>query len=94
MQFFELLGAVYAERRVGMGADVIRWVGEAGRSFSVSSFYRHLMGDGVVDGLHFSWRNVWVVGVPTKISFFVWTVALGGVLTMDNLIRRQYVLVN
>ena len=32
--------------------------------------------------------------VPTKVSFFIWTMALGKILTVDNLRRRKLVAVD
>ncbi|GMQ01564.1 hypothetical protein CsSME_00048157 [Camellia sinensis var. sinensis] len=48
------------------------------------------MGDG---GWVFPWKSVWVPEIPTKVAFFMWTVALGRNLTLDNLMRRGHILV-
>ena len=58
----------------------------SGGSFSLSSFYRYLAGNGNADDTQFPWRIIWVAGVPTKISFFLWAAALGRVLMIDYLI--------
>ena len=34
------------------------------------------------------------MGIPPKVSFFVWAAALNRILTIDNLIKRQWILVN
>ena len=69
----------------------------------MSSFYIHLVGVGVGVGMElgsvegggqFPWHCIWVPGVPTKVSFFVWATALGRVLTIDNLIRQRQIMVN
>ena len=44
--------------------------------------------------LSFPWKPLWKLKVPTKVSFFIWTTAFGKILTVDNLRRRQVVLVD
>ncbi|GMP29024.1 hypothetical protein CsSME_00004313 [Camellia sinensis var. sinensis] len=60
--------------------------------FSVSSYYGVLVV--YVDAVSFPWKCVWVSGTPSKVAFFVWTATLGRILTIDNLIRREHILVN
>lgn len=33
----------------------------------------------------FPWKSVWKPKVPNKVSFFLWTAALGKKFTIDNL---------
>ncbi|GMP59190.1 hypothetical protein CsSME_00022569 [Camellia sinensis var. sinensis] len=40
------------------------------------------------------WKGVWVPSSPSKVAFFVWTASLGGILTIDNLIRHGHIFVN
>lgn len=42
----------------------------------------------------FPWRCVCITGIPSKLAFFVWTTALDGTLTIDNLNRRHHILIN
>ncbi|XP_028077120.1 uncharacterized protein LOC114279114 [Camellia sinensis] len=42
----------------------------------------------------FPWHGVWVSSVPSKVAFFVWTAVSGRILTIDNLVRRNHILVN
>jgi hypothetical protein len=42
----------------------------------------------------FPWKSVWKAKVPPKVAFFVWTAALGKILTMENLRRRGIIVVN
>lgn len=48
-----------------------------------------LHGEGVVD---FPWKGIWKVKSPLKVAFFVWSTALGKILTIDYL-RRQGIIV-
>lgn len=72
--------------RMGDGADSLVW--DCSRSkgvFSMSSFYGMLEGG---SGEVFPWKSIWVAGSPSKVAFFVWTTALGKILTIDNLRQR------
>ena len=40
----------------------------------------------------FPWKNVWKSKVPLRVAFFIWTAALGKILTTDNL-RKQRVII-
>jgi hypothetical protein len=52
----------------------------------VKSFYKALACQEV---FYFSWKSIWRVKAPSRVSFFVWTAALGKILTHDNLCRRH-----
>ena len=91
LQFMDLLEVIYGVCEVGLGEDALIWTGEVKGDFSVSSFYKVLSGTGTES---FPWQSIWVPGVPTKVSFFVWSTALGRILTIDNLIRCRQILVN
>ena len=55
------------------------------------SFYMILQGSPT---LSFPWKAIWRVKAPWRVSFFVWTTALGKILTGDNLFKRGYSLVS
>ena len=57
------------------------------RGFVVSSYYRVLAS---VSDLSFPWRSIWKPKVPCKVVFFVWIVALGNILTIDNLQKEKF----
>jgi hypothetical protein len=42
----------------------------------------------------FPWKSIWRTKAPPRVAFFVWSAALGRILTLDNLKRRNIVLVN
>ena len=42
----------------------------------------------------FPWKSLWKVKVLLRVSFFVWTAALGQILTVDNLRKRGLIVVN
>ena len=50
--------------------------------FYVWSYYRVLHSN---TQLSFPWNTIWKPKVPIKVSFFLWSAALGRILTMDNL---------
>ncbi|GMP71099.1 hypothetical protein CsSME_00029647 [Camellia sinensis var. sinensis] len=83
---------IYGLQQGRDGGDSVVWdVRQSKGVFSVSSFYGAFAGDAI--GV-FPWKCIWALGSPTKVAFFVWTAILGRILTIDNLIRRQHVLVD
>lgn len=42
----------------------------------------------------FPWKGIWSVKVPNRVLFFLWTVALGKILSFDNLTKWGLPLVN
>ena len=52
--------------------------------FDDRSYYRALQPPNLDS---FAWKPLWKPKVPTKVSFFIWIVALGKILTIDNLRR-------
>jgi hypothetical protein len=75
----------------GHGADKIWWVPNKKGKFEVKSFYSILNSS---ISFHFPWKSIWRTKAPPRVAFFVWSAALGKILTLDNLKRRNIVLVN
>ena len=69
--------------------DQLCWKSFSREAFDVRSFYKVLHS---TSQLPFPLKIVWKVKVPTNISFFLWTTALGRILTIDNLWRCQVVI--
>ncbi|GMP86824.1 hypothetical protein CsSME_00039460 [Camellia sinensis var. sinensis] len=91
-QLVDLLGFLFSVKDGRDREDSLVW--DCSRSkgvFSVFSFYGMLEGR---SGVVFPWKSIWATGSPSKVAFFVWTAALGKILTIDNLIRREHVLAN
>ena len=40
------------------------------------------------------WQSIWCVKVPQRVSFFLWTAARGGILIIDNLVKKNLPFVN
>jgi hypothetical protein len=49
---------------------------------------------GCHDGFRFPWKSVWRTKVPLMVAFFVWSAALGKILTMENLGKRHVIVVD
>jgi hypothetical protein len=45
------------------------------------------------NGPSFLWKSIWPVKAPTMVAFFVWSAALGKILTYDNLRKRNVVVI-
>ena len=67
-------------------ADAICWFPSSHKIFEVNSYYKLLQPDAAHS---FPWRKVWSSRAPSKVNFFIWTAALGKILTMDNLRKRR-----
>jgi hypothetical protein len=57
----------------------------------VKSFYNILISNVSVP---FPWKSIWRTKAPPRVAFFVWSAALGKILTMDNLRKKNMVLIN
>jgi hypothetical protein len=56
------------------------------RSFEVKTFYRALA---CQEAVSFPWKGIWRVKAPKRVAFFVWTTALGKILTHDTMPRSM-----
>ena len=86
--FFQLLYSVSIK---GQRQDQICWKPSSSKAFQVRSYYHVLSSQA---GVLFPWKCVWKPRVPPRVTFFIWTVALGRILTADNLRRRNIILVD
>ena len=86
--FFELL---YSSMSRGEGDDNLTWKLTKTSVFDVRSYYKLLPGP-LTDV--FPWECIWWAKVPKRVSFFLWTSARGGILTIDILVKRGQSLVN
>jgi hypothetical protein len=79
LAFFRVL---YSLRRRKGREDFIWWIRSRRKKFEVRSFFK-----GVYNlwGYYFSWMSILKVKKHLRVSFFVWTTALGKLLTLDNL---------
>uniref|UniRef100_A0A7N2RBZ0 Reverse transcriptase zinc-binding domain-containing protein n=1 Tax=Quercus lobata TaxID=97700 RepID=A0A7N2RBZ0_QUELO len=75
----------------GEGDDNLIWKLTKTDVFDVRFYYKLLSGP-LTDV--FPWGCIWWVKVPKRVSFFLWTAARGGILTIDNLVKRGQSLVN
>ena len=76
---------------LGGGADKIWWVPSRKGKFEVRSFYNILISN---VSLLFPWKSIWHTKAPPRVAFFVWSAALGKILTLDNLRKKNMVLIN
>ena len=73
------------------GDDTMVWQLNRSVVFDVHSFYKSLLKAPLV---FFPWQCIWSVKVPRRVSFFLWTATRGGILTLDNLVKKNLPLVN
>ena len=44
---------------------------------------------GLLYWYYYFWKIIWRFKVPLRVAFFLWTTALGNILTIDNLRKRK-----
>ena len=86
--FLELLYSINIKRYM---KDKMCWKPSRSKGFQVKSFYTQLTSNGLGS---FPWKSIWKAKVPPRVAFFVWTAALGKILTADNLRRRGIIIVS
>ena len=62
------------------------WIPNKVKGFLVSDYYRILAGTAFFE---FPWKSIWKQKISFRVAFFVWTIALGKCLTIDNLRKRD-----
>ena len=72
-------------------ADVMCWNPSPLSIFEVKSFYKILQPGSVQI---FPWRVIRKSKAPLQVNFFLWTAALGKVLTMDNLRKTRLIVLD
>ena len=74
---------MYSHVPRGEGEDTLTWKLSKKGVFDVRSYYKLLFGP---CNEVFPWECIWCTKVPKWVSFFLWTVARDGILTIDNLV--------
>jgi len=85
--FFQALYSVKVSRG---SEDKLWWVSFKKGLFKVKSFYSLAC----TRSSHFRWRSVWRTQAPSRAAFFVWSAALGKILTLYNLRKRHVIVIN
>uniref|UniRef100_A0A2N9HQK9 Reverse transcriptase zinc-binding domain-containing protein n=1 Tax=Fagus sylvatica TaxID=28930 RepID=A0A2N9HQK9_FAGSY len=88
VSFMELLYSLPIRRGT---MDSIWWQPSTKGIFEVRSYYSVLVQS---SDTYFPWKRVWNSKVPSRVAFFIWTVALGRILTTDNLRRRRILILD
>jgi hypothetical protein len=86
--FMDLLYSCHME---GVGEDRLSWRSRPSKGFTVKTFYHCLCPS---HSGSFPWKFIWKAKVPQRIAFFSWTAALGKLLTIDNLRKRNLIIVD
>jgi hypothetical protein len=84
-------GLLYSLRLKQDGENRTWWIPSKRRKFEVRPFYQELSKSG---GSSFSSKSICRVQVPLRVGFFVWMVALGKILTLDNMRKRKVIVVD
>ena len=62
-----------------------------GRGFAIRSYYQVLTKS---FNRSFPWKIVWKSKVPSRVALFVWTATLENILTIDNIRKRQILILD
>ena len=73
------------------GDDTMVWQLNRSGVFDVCSFYKSIL---KALSVFFPWQCILSVKVPRRVSIFLWTATRGGILTIDNLVKKNLPLVN
>jgi hypothetical protein len=84
-RFFEML---YTHKIRSEGEDKMCWNPVRKKAFEVKSYYKVLSSP---IQSYFLWKSIWKVKVPPRVAFFVWTATLGKILTLNNLRKRNII---
>jgi hypothetical protein len=86
-RFFEML---YSLKVRSEGEDKMCWISARKKSFEVKSYYKVLLSP---IQSSFSWKSIWKAKVLPRVAFFVWTTTLRKILTLDNLRKRNIIMI-
>ena len=84
--FRSFINSIYSTPVRGIEEDKRCWLPCKSKGFTVSACYHLLVGH---SEQFFPWKSIWKQKIPSRVAFFVWTVALGKCLTIDNLRKRK-----
>jgi hypothetical protein len=90
LSFFDRLYSISARHGEG---DRLVWNPSKKGLFEVRSFYEELIKKDDPSFPSFPYKNIWHVKAPTRVAFFVWSTALGKILTHDNLRKRNVIVI-
>ena len=86
-EYTALMAFLYQLKIKRKVVDQLRWLSTTSGLFEVRSYYRLLTSHNTTN---FPWRSIWQSRVPHKVAVFSWLVAQGKILTLDNLRRRGF----
>ena len=84
--FWSFINTIYSTPVRGIGEDKRCWLPCKSKAFMVSAFYHLLVGH---NEQFFPWKSIWKQKISSRVAFFVWIVAFGKCLTIDNLRKRK-----
>ena len=79
------MATIYGASVRGSREDKMCWVLDKKEGFQVSGFYHVLLHTNIQS---FPWKSIWKQKIPFGVAFFIWTAALGKILTGNNHRRR------
>ena len=68
------------------GKDNVKWTLTKKGIYTLKSFYRHLVGNGI----NYPHLYMWKIKIPPRVKVFMWLALRNSILTKDNLLRRGW----
>ena len=88
---YSLLHLIHPRTPRGDRRDTLQWQVKGDGKFDTRSYYQDIQGN---PNLLFPWKGVWKPKIPKQVAFFLWTAAHNRILTLDNLMLRDRIVVN
>ena len=88
---YSLLQLIQSRIPQGTRSDTFYWQLKGDGNFDIQSYYLAIRGASIS---LFPWKGVWKPKIPKRVAFFLWTIAHGQTLTLDNLILKGRPLAN
>ena len=88
---YSLLHLIHPRIPRGDRRDMLRWQLKGDGKFDIRSYYQVIQGN---PNLLFPWKGVWKPKIPKRVAFFMWIATHNRILTLDNLMLRDRIVVN
>lgn len=85
------MNVIYSISMRGNGEDRFCWMPSKRSGFKVKSYCQTLIS---IEDANFLWKGIWKTKVPPRVALFSWIVELWKILTINNLRKRNLILID
>jgi hypothetical protein len=94
LNFWILFTLLYSMNPCSGATYSVVWTPSSRHGFAVKNYYTILSSPNSEEPGSFPWKSIWKVKAPPCIAFISWATTLGRILTVDNLRRQGFQLIN